>query len=109
MKRWNKNNSFDDIIKNSSIVIFEFGSQDCGACKSIEYKLSSWIEEEEGIEGYYIPVEENLELAAEKGVFTSPVVMVYVNGSMAIREAGYFGLTNIQDSVERYIELLKRD
>ena len=106
MIKWDKNSSFEDIIKENDIVIFEFGSSSCGACKSIEYKLTEWLEEE-GIKGYYISVDDNMELAAEMGVFTSPVVMVYTNGSLAVREAGYFGLEKIQERVRRYKKLLE--
>lgn len=104
---WNKENSIEDVIKKDKIVILEFGSEVCGACKSINYKLSNWIEEREGIVGYYIPVEDNMELAAELGIFSSPVVMVYVEGALTIREAGYFGLEQILKDILRYKNLLE--
>lgn len=106
MKIWNKELSFDEVIKNNNIVILEFGSELCGACKSIDYKLSNWLDEIGGIEGYYVPSEENMELAASLGIFTSPVVLVYVDGKLAIREAGYFGLEQIQNDIIRYKNLM---
>ena len=107
MINWNKESSFSDVINNNKIVIFEFGSESCGACHSIRYKLSEWLEGVDGVEGYYVSVDENMELAAELGIFTSPAVLVYVDGKLTVREAGYFGLEQIQRDVMRYRSLFE--
>ena len=67
------------LINNKNILIVQLGSSSCAPCHSINIKLSSWLVEHHDIYGIYVPIEEFPETAAQLGIFTVPVVLVYMH------------------------------
>ena len=45
-------------------------------------------------------------LCAQLGVFTVPTIFVYAEGSLTVRESGYFGLEGVLRKVEQYESML---
>ena len=96
MKNFNLTNDFNKILENNKIVIFQYGSITCAPCHSLKYKLTEWQKENSNIEVYYIPIEDNIELAAQNGIL----------GKLFIQRSGYFSLDEILNKVEKYKSIL---
>lgn len=102
-----ENKTINDVCHENTIVILEFGGSYCSACTAINNKLQNFVLENHQVNGYYIPIEMYPELAASVSIFTAPAVLVYVQGSLTIRETGCFSLEDIYRRVERYLKLLE--
>ena len=102
MKNFNLTNDFNKILENNKIVIFQYGSITCAPCHSLKYKLT----ENSNIEVYYIPIEDNIELAAQNGILSAPTIEVYIEGKLFIQRSGYFSLDEILNKVEKYKSIL---
>ena len=88
MKNFNLTNDFNKILENNKIVIFQCGKKNSN------------------IEVYYIPIEDNIELAAQNGILSTPTVEVYIEGKLFIQRSGYFSLDEILNKVEKYKSIL---
>lgn len=106
MKNFNLTNDFNKILENNKIVIFQYGSITCAPCHSLKYKLTEWQKENSNIEVYYIPIEDNIELAAQNGILSAPTIEVYIEGKLFVQRSGYFSLDEILNKVEKYKSIL---
>lgn len=96
--------NLDDLISQNPTLILQFGEDVCGACHAIRFKLDKWLEGKH-VEARYIDISSHLELCSQMGILSAPAVMVYMDGKMVAKEAGYFSLDEMLGSVERYMEL----
>ena len=99
MKNFNLTNDFNKILENNKIVIFQYGTITCAPCHSLKYKLTEWQKENSNIE-------DNIELAAQNGIFSTPTIEVYIEGKLFIQRSGYFSLDEILNKVEKYKSIL---
>ena len=106
MIEWNGKDSLKEFINNNRIAVLEFGSVSCGACMALNYKLSSWIDENEEIAGLYISIDKYLKTAAEFEVFSAPAILIFVDGKLFVRKAGYFSLEQIKENISRIKKLM---
>ena len=94
------------LVAKHSIVLFQFSSKACTPCVAIRRRIEAWLSSHEQVEARHISIDEYPELAAQNDVLSFPTVVVYVEGQVAIHEAGYFSLDEIFVKVERLIELM---
>lgn len=83
--------------------LFLFGSEKCSPCKALKEKIRAWNESHPQVFCGYVPVEENISLAAQENILGAPAVLAFVGGKEAIRKAGYFSLEEVLSSMDRYI------
>ena len=97
----------NDLIKKIPVLILQFGSDTCGPCHAIRYKLEQWMSEHKEVEARYVDIEKNMEISSLMGIFSAPTVLVYMDGQLVARESGYFSLYALLGDIERYLELRK--
>ncbi len=107
MERLKAEMELQQAIQNEKILIVQFGAESCAPCHAIRNKIDAWNQTGEAIYSLYIPVEEFSELAAQSSVFAVPTILVYVEGKLAIRESGYFGLEPILQKIRQYQKMLQ--
>lgn len=97
----------DLILEKNDMVLIEAGSETCNPCRALKSKISTWIENHKEICGIYISIEEHPEIAGKLSVLSAPTLLLYVEGKLTLREAGYFSLEEFLKKTERYENLLK--
>ena len=56
----------------------------------------------------YLPIEEYLEEAAQKGILSVPTVIVTIDGVETARESGYFSLDELLFRLEQYMKMTEK-
>ena len=95
------------IISENTITIIQYGSTTCMPCHSIKNKITTWQEDHKDVAAYYISLEENMEIAAQRGILSAPTVEVYIEGRLSIQKSGYFSLDEILEKVSAVSEQMK--
>ncbi len=95
------------LLRESRILLLEFGSASCAPCASIRSRIDGWNSRRQEVQTRYVPMEEFPAFSAQYGIFSVPTVLVFVHGKMTIRESGFFSLDDILHRVERYGRLLE--
>ncbi len=83
--------------------LFLFGSEKFSPCKALKEKIRAWNETYPQVFCGYVPVEDNISLAAQENILGVPAVLAFVGGKETIRKAGYFSLEEVFSSMDRYI------
>ena len=79
------------IISENTITIIQYGAATCMPCHSIKNKITTWQQDYKDVVAYYISLEENMEIAAQRGI-------------LSIQKSGYFSLDEILDKVSSISE-----
>lgn len=103
MKELNEN--LAELITASSTLVLQFGSNDCGPCHAIKYKLEKWLEGRPEVASRYVDITTHTEECAQMGIFSAPTVIVYMDGQVVAKESGYFSLNKMLNRVERYLKM----
>lgn len=106
MKNLQRKDDLQEMMQENRILIVQMGSARCLPCIALKEKIGHWISGKQEMEGVYIDIEKFPDLAAERGIFTVPGILVYVEGKLFIRESGYFSLDQILSKVERIIGII---
>lgn len=56
----------------------------------------------------YLPIEEYLKEAAQKGILSVPTVIVTIDGAETARESGYFSLDELLVRLEQYMKMTEK-
>jgi len=98
---------FDDLIKKNESVIFYFSTPNCNVCKVIKPKLMELINKKfPNIKFIYINTESAVELAAQKGIFTVPTIIVYFEGKEFLRKSRHINISELKEEIERLYNIL---
>lgn len=100
--------ALDDVIREKPMMVLEVGNDFCSACPAINHKLAAQLASDTRIGLYYISLNAEPALAAALQIFSAPAVLVYVEGQLTIKEAGYFSLEDIFSRIHRYLALLEK-
>ncbi|KNZ40867.1 thioredoxin family protein [Acetobacterium bakii] len=91
--------------KNNEMLLVYFGNNTCSVCRAIMPKINSIIASYPFIKAVKIDAQKSTELSASYGVFTVPVVMLFIKGKETIREAGIISLISLEEKISRYYSL----
>lgn len=110
--------SVEDFVRAHPLALVQFGSGECNPCAAIRQKVDRWLRAggagtpsdaaAQPVAALYVPMEKNLELAAQMGVLYVPTVRLYVDGGLALEGTGHFSLDAILERAERYARLMER-
>ena len=89
----------------AAALILQFGDESCAPCHAIRYKLDAWLVNHPDVAARYIDIRAHLALCSQMGIMSAPTVIVYMDGKVVARKAGYFSLDDMLCRVERYIEM----
>lgn len=107
MINFTKNDDLNKIINDNDIAIIQYGTTTCMPCHSIKNRITMWQENHKDIAAYYISLEENMEIAAQRGILSAPTIEVYIEGRLSIQKSGYFSLDEILEKVSNVSEQMK--
>lgn len=94
------------LINSEKILVLDFTSKTCAPCSAIKEKLTFWGRAKAGITLRSVSIEEHPKLAADLEIFSAPTVLVFAEGKLTIKEAGYFSLSQLIEKIERLESLL---
>ena len=97
--------TLDALIASAPTLILQFGDDSCAPCHAIRFKLDQWLEAHPDVMARYIDIRAHLALCSQMGIMNAPTVIVYMDGKVVAREAGYFSLDDMLARVERYLEM----
>ena len=106
MRVLNLGTELREAIRTEGVQIVQFGAASCAPCTALEQKLAHWCRTHPAVDFLYVPLETCPAAAAQEGIFTTPAILVFVQGRMTLRESGYFSLEAILSRIERDLSLL---
>lgn len=101
-----KNDNIENLINENIITVIYFTGSKCGACEVIKKRIEEILKEYSNVNCYEINGEENVDIAARYGVFSLPIVLLFVEGKEAIRVGRNIDFLEFERSIERYNSLL---
>ena len=106
MKKIKKNDNIDSLIEENIITIIYFTGIKCGACEVIKKRVEDILGSYPNINCYEINGEENVEIAARYGVFSLPILLLFIEGKETLRIGRNIDFLEFEKSIERYNKLL---
>ncbi len=96
----------DALKSKNDMVLVYFSSQSCGVCKSMLPRLLALLSKYPKVKAVWVELSDAPELAANCGIFTVPALTLYVMGKETLREAGFISLTELEQALIKYSDLL---
>lgn len=82
-----------DQLQTQGAVLILFGAPPCSVCQSLKLKLNEVLPEQfPKLQSAYVDCQQTPEISAQHGVFSLPVMKVYMDGQLVLEEAGVFSL-----------------
>jgi len=106
LKKINSNKDIKKIINENEIVILYFSNETCGACKVIKNKLEVILESYTKTKAFEIEGEKEIEISAANGVFSFPLLILYVDRKETIRVGRNVDLLQLEQSIKRYYNMV---
>lgn len=99
--------SLEDLIRETKVLLVLFGEDTCGPCRALRKKLDIWLDAHPDVRGRYAEVGDHLSLCAQRGIFSGPALVLYMDGKETARASGHFSLDVFLARTERYMEMRK--
>lgn len=98
---------FTKAVENNSAVLAYFSTENCSVCHVLKPKVEQMIVREFPlIKAFYIPSDQQPELAAQNSIFTAPTILVFFAGRETIRKSRAFGIDELKAEIQRPYSLL---
>jgi thioredoxin-like negative regulator of GroEL len=89
-------------LKANGAVLILFGGERCAVCQSVRAKLEPMLEQRFArLNLAYVDCEKSTDICARCGVFSLPVVKVYIEGMLVAEAARVFGINDLITRIER--------
>ncbi|MGV8907025.1 MAG: thioredoxin family protein [Acetobacterium sp.] len=105
MDQVNSTIEMNELRNKNNLLLVYFSDNTCSVCRDIIPKIDKMIDNYPGIKAIKVDMQKLPKLSASYGVFSSPVVMLYIQGKETIREAGIISLISLEEKISRYYEL----
>lgn len=97
---------FDEVIKNHSIVIGYFSTDECNVCKVLKPKLIEFLNQQyPKVEFAYINISKLPEFQGNYMVFAVPTLNIFVDGKEVKRFSRHFGISDLGNIIGRYYDI----
>lgn len=106
MNKIDTNGDIEKLISENTIALIYFGSENCNVCTAMRPKIEKILKDYPKIASAEVDTEKSIQIAAEYSIFTIPVVLLYIEGKEAIREARHISIEDISNKIERYYKLI---
>ena len=97
--------NLEELISSSSTLILQFGEETCGPCHAIRFRLDRWLNEHETVTARYVDIGQHLQMCSQMGIMSAPAVIVFMDGKIVAKEAGYFSLDDLLWRTERVLQV----
>ncbi len=89
-------------VKASGASLIMFGGEHCNVCRSVRPRLSDTLKKHfSQLQLFYIDCEQSPAICAQHGIFSLPVIQVYIEGMMVAEVGRAFGLNDLIERIER--------
>jgi len=105
MEQINSITEMNALRKKNDMLLVYFSRNTCSVCRDIIPKIDTMIDSYPLIKAVKIEVQKLPELSASYGVFTVPVVMLFIEGKETVRQAGIMSLISLEEKISRYYNL----
>ncbi|UQB41453.1 thioredoxin family protein [Thiomicrospira microaerophila] len=96
----------EQLIETQPGLVVLFGGEHCGVCQIIKPKLMQALADGFAqLELVYIDCQKHTKICSQKGVFSLPVVQVYIDGQRFIEKARTFSLPGLLAEMSRPYQL----
>lgn len=95
-------------LKSTQAVLILFGGLQCGVCQVIKPKLERLMEQRyPEIAMVYVDCADSPDICAQHGVYSLPVVQLYIEGHLYLERGRSFSLFELGDEIDRIYRLWK--
>ena len=106
MRELKHDENLSDLIHSFELCIIEYGDEKtCPPCTALKRRINEWIEPYENACGLFVPINEFREISAQKGILSISCVEIYIDGRLALKNAGYFSLDQMLSRTEELLAL----
>jgi len=95
-----------NFIQDKEIAFLYVSSWECSVCRELLPKVESVLGKYPAIACRHIEAGEIPEVAGELSVFTTPVLLMFIDGKEVIRESRYVMISELEDKIDRFIAML---
>lgn len=97
-----------ELMKAKPASLLLFGGPHCGVCVAIKPKIESLMAQDfPDIALAYIDCEQFPDICGQHGVFSMPVIKLYIEGQLCLEMARSFSLKELSLQIERIHSLWK--
>lgn len=107
MERIFEKEQVDDFVRQHPLTLLMLKTQNCSVCEAVQSKLTTLLEEYEHIAGAFVYMEDVPELAGEYMIFTSPVLLLMMEGKEVYRAARFILFEELAAQLDRYQAFLQ--
>jgi len=94
------------VSKDATLILF--GGPDCGVCKVLHPQLEELVDTHfPEMKSIYVDCKTTPETCAQYGVFSLPVVKVYIESMLVFEAFGSFSLKELVDTLQRPYSMWK--
>ncbi|WP_297439315.1 thioredoxin [uncultured Clostridium sp.] len=97
-----KGNFKEEVLEKKGLVLVDFWANWCGPCKMLTPIIHELAEEVEGISFTKVDVDDNGSIAMDYQVQSIPTVMIFKDGELVERFAGFRPKAEILDILSKY-------
>ena len=106
MKKVNTNEEIKKLIEDNIMAVVYFSGEKCGACGVIKEKVEKILERYHKIQCAEVNGEVYPDLAIGYGVFSVPVLLLYIENKEAIRVGRNIDLLELERNIKRYYDMV---
>ena len=96
-----------ELPQQSEMVCVYFSRPDCGVCDALRPRVEALLEGYNGVDSWFVDLEQHPEAAGHYTVFTIPAVILFVQGKETVRFARHFSIDQLEEKLSRYYKLLQ--
>ncbi len=106
MIQLNTLDEIDEFIKNNTIALVYFASEDCSVCVGLLPKIEEMLVKFPKLKISKVRVDKFTQAAGQYSIFTLPAILVYIEGKEAIREARFISVEMLENAIKRYYDMV---
>ncbi|HKM94348.1 MAG TPA: thioredoxin family protein [Prolixibacteraceae bacterium] len=100
---------FEQIIKDTPLVLAYFSGENCSVCNSLKPKIEMLIEQSfPSVKYIEIKTAQNPLLSARFNIFTVPVLLLLVEGKEYIRESRNISIVELSGKIDKIVQLYEQ-
>lgn len=95
--------TFDDIVKNNSLVVVDCWAPWCGPCRMIGPVIDTLSEEYQNVTFGKLNTDENMGISRKFQIMAIPTLLFFKNGELVERVTGVVPKGHIEGLIKKYV------
>ncbi len=93
-----------ELLQSHRFVLVQFGSYSCTPCHAIQNRITQWNKDYPQVHYHYISIDTDPQIASSYDIYSVPTLLLFIDGTIYLKQTGYFSLDQFLDQVYRLIE-----